>query len=82
MWADEIFSLAMATGHSLEHPAVEANPALGDFMEPGPAQSPITFQNYIYARECVSLHWYLVLHPLLGADDVSGDVIVAGLYYA
>ena len=31
---DELFSLAMATGHSLEHPAVEANPSLGDFVEP------------------------------------------------
>lgn len=38
LWADEIFSLAMATGHSLEHPAAEADPALGDFVEwPDPA---------------------------------------------
>src|SRR6202008_307351 len=29
LWADEIFSLAMATGHSLEHPARDADPALG-----------------------------------------------------
>src|SRR5215813_6017914 len=33
LWADEVFSLAMATGHSLEHPADEANPALGDYEE-------------------------------------------------
>ena len=26
LWADEIFSLAMATGHSLEHPAAIADP--------------------------------------------------------
>jgi len=33
LWADEIFSLAMATGHSLEHPATEARPELGDYVE-------------------------------------------------
>src|SRR5713101_4488990 len=33
LWADEVFSLAMATGHSLEHPAAAADPALGDFVE-------------------------------------------------
>jgi Dolichyl-phosphate-mannose-protein mannosyltransferase len=34
LWADEIFSLALATGHSLEHPAAPARPELGDFVEP------------------------------------------------
>ena len=39
LWPDEIFSLAIATGHSLEHPATAANPSLGDFVEPAyPAQ--------------------------------------------
>ena len=33
LWADEVFSLAMATGHSLEHPAARADPARGDFVE-------------------------------------------------
>lgn len=33
LWADEIFSLAMATGHSLEHPASTAQPGLGDYVE-------------------------------------------------
>lgn len=33
LWVDEVFSLAMATGHSLEHPAAEAVPALGDYVE-------------------------------------------------
>jgi Dolichyl-phosphate-mannose-protein mannosyltransferase len=33
LWADEVFSLAMATGHSLEHPAAVADPSLGDFIE-------------------------------------------------
>ena len=40
LWADEIFSLAMATGHSLEHPAATADPSLGDFIEPREAESP------------------------------------------
>ena len=34
LWGDEIFSLATATGHSLEHPAAAAHPELGDFVEP------------------------------------------------
>jgi hypothetical protein len=34
LWADEIFSLAIATGHSLEHPASQADPSRGDFVEP------------------------------------------------
>ena len=33
LWIDEYFSLAMATGHGLEHPAGEADPARGDFVE-------------------------------------------------
>ncbi|MFL5495214.1 MAG: glycosyltransferase family 39 protein [Gemmatimonadales bacterium] len=33
LWADEFFSLAIATGHSLEHPADDANPMLGDFVQ-------------------------------------------------
>jgi uncharacterized membrane protein len=47
LWADEIFSLAMATGHSLEHPAIEANPALGDYIEPPRAQPPSAFHRYM-----------------------------------
>src|SRR5690349_5105633 len=35
LWVDEIFSIAIATGHSLEHPAAVADPALGDYVEPG-----------------------------------------------
>jgi hypothetical protein len=31
---DELFSLAMATGHSLEHPADRADASLGDYVEP------------------------------------------------
>src|SRR5262245_33796974 len=40
LWTDEVFSLAMATGHSLEHPASTAMPSLGDYVEPpGPLPS-------------------------------------------
>src|SRR5215510_1701313 len=43
LWADEIFSLAMATGHSLEHPAAAAEPAQGDYIE---AALPLTASAY------------------------------------
>src|SRR5688500_15788944 len=33
LWVDEVFSLSMATGHSLEHPAASADPAQGDYLE-------------------------------------------------
>ena len=46
LWADEIFSLSMATGHSLEHPAATADPSLGDFSEPRESQSPAFFSRY------------------------------------
>jgi hypothetical protein len=47
LWVDEVFSLALATGHSLDHPAAKANPMLGDFIEgdqPWPVQQ---FQRYL-----------------------------------
>jgi len=46
VWGDEIFSLAMATGHSLEHPAAEARPALGDFVQPAGAAPSSSFRRY------------------------------------
>ena len=51
LWADEIFSLAMATGHSLEHPAAVADPRLGDFVQPREAQPPRVFRRYAAAEE-------------------------------
>lgn len=44
--ADEVFSLAMATGHSLEHPAHLAEPALGDFVERPNATPAAAYQEY------------------------------------
>jgi Dolichyl-phosphate-mannose-protein mannosyltransferase len=47
LWVDEVFSLAIATGHSLEHPAAIADPALGDFVEPkGPVHAE-EFKRYL-----------------------------------
>ena len=40
LWGDEIFSLAMATGHSLEHPAAAADPRLGRLRPAGRTPSP------------------------------------------
>jgi hypothetical protein len=47
LWADEFFSLAMATGHSLEHPAAETVPALGDFVESPDAAPATTWRRYL-----------------------------------
>jgi len=47
LWADEVFSLAMATGHSVEHPAAVANPALGDFVEPDRPVPVEEFRRYL-----------------------------------
>jgi uncharacterized membrane protein len=33
LWGDEAFSLAMASGHSLEQPAIESDAARGDFID-------------------------------------------------
>ncbi len=47
LWVDEIFSLAMATGHSLEHPAAVAEPARGDFVEVDYAVPASEMQHYL-----------------------------------
>ena len=46
LWADEVFSLAIATGHSLEHPAREARAELGDFVEGPGAQPAAAWRRY------------------------------------
>ena len=47
LWPDEIFSLAMATGHSLEHPAALADAVKGDFVEPPLPVSFAEIRRYI-----------------------------------
>ena len=51
LWADEIFSLAMATGHSLEHPAAQADSTRGDFVEPAGAAPAGSFRRYTEVEE-------------------------------
>jgi hypothetical protein len=38
LWGDELFLLAMAIDHNLEHPAAVAEPARGDCQEPARPQ--------------------------------------------
>lgn len=47
LWTDEYFSLAMATGHGLEHPAAAADPALGDFVERRAARPIEEYASYV-----------------------------------
>jgi 4-amino-4-deoxy-L-arabinose transferase-like glycosyltransferase len=51
LWADEIFSLAMATGHSLEHPAAVARTDAGDFVEPTRAVDAAELRRYVQFEE-------------------------------
>jgi hypothetical protein len=46
LWVDEIFSLAMASGHSLEHAPALADPALGDYIETPAPQLPAAWRHY------------------------------------
>ncbi len=56
LWGDEVFSLAMATGHSLEQPAAEARSGLGDFVQPAGAEPSSTFRRYVQ-HEDPRTHW-------------------------
>jgi 4-amino-4-deoxy-L-arabinose transferase-like glycosyltransferase len=47
LWGDELFSLATATGHSLEQPAATADPKVGDFVEPDHPVPATEFQRYL-----------------------------------
>jgi hypothetical protein len=47
LWADELFSLAMATGHSLEHPAPAADPGQGDYTEASQTLPPSAYSRYL-----------------------------------
>ncbi|MBV9010332.1 MAG: glycosyltransferase family 39 protein [Verrucomicrobia bacterium] len=47
LWGDELFSLALATGHSLEQPAAKSNVAAGDFVQPPRPVSPEQLQRYL-----------------------------------
>lgn len=47
LWADEVFSLAIATGHSLEHSAAEADPTQGDYVEAPTPLPASAFKRYV-----------------------------------
>ena len=47
LWTDEVFTLAMATGHSLEHAPTMANPALGDFVQLNRPQTVEELRRYM-----------------------------------
>lgn len=74
LWADELFSLAMATGHSLEHPAAEADSTQGDFIEQRDAQAPALYARYLQHE-----------HPPAGPPRVIRAVLLSDtsppLYY-
>lgn len=53
LWTDEVFSLAMATGHSLEHSAPSAQAELGDFIEQAGPLKASEWQ--LYLRHAPSL---------------------------
>jgi uncharacterized membrane protein len=74
VWGDEIFSLAMATGHSLEHPAAEARSVLGDFVQPPAVTPSSSFRRYAEHE-----------NPAAGPDRVIRAVLLSDtnppLYY-
>ena len=47
LWVDEMFSIAMATGHSLEHPAADAVADLGDYVELTEPSTATQFRQYL-----------------------------------
>ncbi len=47
LWVDEIFSLAIATGHGLEHPAAQAVPELGDWVEPAEPLPAAAYRRFL-----------------------------------
>jgi hypothetical protein len=47
LWVDEVFSVAVATGHSLEHPPAVADPARGDYVEPVDGRPAAAWRDYL-----------------------------------
>lgn len=56
LWGDEAFSIATATGHSLEHPAAIADPARGDFVDRPVAMAPHELTRYVKLANGVINH--------------------------
>lgn len=47
LWVDEVFSLAMATGHSLEQSPAASRPEKGDFVQPLTTTTAAALQGYV-----------------------------------
>jgi len=91
LWADEIFSLALSTGHSLEHPAAAADPQRGDFVEPDhpvpaeefrrylkhddPPASPVRVIRAVFLSDTNPPLYYLLLYAWTLAFGTS-DIVV------
>jgi hypothetical protein len=67
LWADELFSLAMATGHSLEHPAAAADSSKGDFVE-WPAAAPARAYHHFLQHESPPAATGRVIRAVLLSD--------------
>lgn len=80
MWADEVFSLAMATGHSLEHPAGIADASSGDFVELPGAVSPVFYADYLEHREPVANPARVVRAVFLSDTSPPGYYILLYLW--
>jgi hypothetical protein len=78
LWGDEIFSLAIATGHSLEHPAVAARPELGDFVEPDHPVPAEEFSRYVKHESPLESPAHVVRAVLL--SDTSPPLYYLLLY--
>lgn len=51
LWADELFSLAIATGHSLEHPEHDADERQGDYLESSRPEPATHYGRYLQHDE-------------------------------
>jgi hypothetical protein len=78
LWGDEIFSLAIATGHSLEHPAAAARPELGDFVEPDHPVPAEEFSRYVKHESPLESPAHVVRAVLL--SDTSPPLYYLLLY--
>src|SRR5688572_2596003 len=80
LWADEVFSLAMATGHSLEHPADVADASSGDFVELPQAVAPAFYADYLEHRDPVASPARVVRAVFLSDTSPPGYYILLYLW--
>jgi len=78
LWTDEIFSLSMATSHSLEHPADVARPELGDFVQEEAPVTPAGYRRYMEHEEGSSLSR---VYRAVVLSDTSPPAYYLALYF-